>query len=79
LGKCCVGAPHHEGLGVVRELLIWYWGVGGWYGVCIWKAVENGVMVVCKRTNGQCELQSSMRHDKLGDMRHFVPIRKEVY
>jgi hypothetical protein len=41
--------------------------------------VENGVVVVCERTNGRCVLQGSMRHDKLRDMRHFVPIRKEVY
>jgi hypothetical protein len=32
------------------------WGFGGWCVVCIGKVVENGVMVVCERTNGQCEL-----------------------
>ncbi len=36
-------------------------------------------MVMCERTNGRCELQGSMRHDKLGDMGRFVPIMKEVY
>jgi hypothetical protein len=38
------------------------WGVGGWCVVCIRKVVENGVMVVCERTNGQCELRGSTRH-----------------
>ncbi len=47
--------------------------------VSIGKVVENGVMVVCEKTNGRCELRSSMRHDKLGDMGCFVPMRKEVY
>jgi hypothetical protein len=55
------------------------WGVGGWNVVWIGLIVENGVVVVCERTNGQCELQGSMRHDKLKDMGHFVPIRKKVY
>jgi hypothetical protein len=54
-------------------------GVGGWCVVCIRKVAENEVMVVCERTNGRCELRGSMRHDKLRDMGHFVPIRKEVY
>jgi hypothetical protein len=55
------------------------WGVGGWCVICIIQVVENGVMMVCERTNGRCELRSLMRHDKLGDMGHFVPMRKEVY
>jgi hypothetical protein len=62
---------------------VWFikmvWGIGGWCMVCIGKKVENGVMVVCEKTNGQCELRGSMRHDELGDMGHFVPMRKEVY
>jgi hypothetical protein len=53
--------------------------VSGWYVVCIGKVVENGAMVVCERTTGRCELQGLMKHDKLKDMGHFVPIRKEVY
>ncbi len=55
------------------------WGAGGWCMVCIGKVVENGAMVVCERTNGRCELQGSMNHEKLGDMGHFVPIMKKVY
>ncbi len=30
--------------------------------ICIEKVVENGVVVVWEKINGQCELQSSMRH-----------------
>jgi len=47
------------------------WGVGGWNMVCIGKVVESGVVVVCERTTGRCELRGSMRHDKLRDMGHF--------
>ncbi len=32
------------------------WGVGGWCVVYIGKVVENGVVMVCERTNGQYEL-----------------------
>jgi hypothetical protein len=66
---------------VVGGLLKWYGGLvgGALCVVSIGKVVENGVMVVCEKTNGQCELRSSMRHDKLGDMGCFVPMRKEVY
>jgi hypothetical protein len=32
--------------------------------VCIGKGVDNGVVMVCERTNEQCELRGSMRHDK---------------
>ncbi len=49
--------------------------VSGWCVVCIGKVVENGIMVVCEKTNGRCELRGSVTHDKLGDMGHFVPIR----
>ncbi len=55
------------------------WGVDGQCVVCIIKVVENGVVMVCERTNGRCELQGLMKHDKLGDMGHFVPLKKEVY
>jgi hypothetical protein len=55
------------------------WGVGGWCVVCIEKGVKNGAMMVCEKTNGRCEQLSSMKHDELGDTRHFVPMRKEVY
>ncbi len=51
---------------------VWFvkmlWGVGGWCMVCIEKGVKNGVVVVCEKENGQCELRSLMRHDELGDM-----------
>jgi hypothetical protein len=47
------------------------WWVGGWCVVCIGKVVENGVVMVCEKTNGRCELQSSMKHDKLGNIRMF--------
>ncbi len=80
LGKCCVGVPYlHKGLKVGRGVVGggWFvkmvWWVGGWCVVSIGKVVENGVVVVCEKTNGRCKLQSSMKHDKLGDM------GKEVY
>ncbi len=53
--------------------------VDGWCMVCIGKEVDNEVMVVYEKTNGWSKLQSLMGHDKLGDMGHFVPIRKYVY
>ncbi len=46
--------------------------------VCIRKGVENGVVVVCERTNGQCELRNPMKHDELKDMVHFVPMKKKI-
>jgi hypothetical protein len=55
------------------------WGVDGRCTVCIIKVVENGAVMVCERTNEHCELQGLMKHDKLGDMGHFVPMKKEVY
>jgi hypothetical protein len=54
------------------------WGVGWWNVVCIGNLMDNGVVVVCERTNWRCELQGSMRHDKLKDTGCFVSIRKEV-
>ncbi len=43
------------------------------------KRTSRWFVVVHDKTNGQCELQSSMRHDKLGDMGHLVPmIKKKV-
>ncbi len=41
--------------------------------------MENGVVVVCEKINEQCELRGLMRHDELGDMGCFVPMRKEVF
>jgi hypothetical protein len=39
---------------------VWYvkmqWGVGGWCMVCIGKGVKIGIVVICGRENGQCEL-----------------------
>ncbi len=55
------------------------WRVGEWCVVCIRKGVENEIVVVCERTNGQCELRGSMKHDELGDMGRYMPMRKEVY
>ncbi len=37
--------------------------------------VEDMAVVVHDEMNGQWELQSSMRRDELGDMRHLVPMR----
>jgi hypothetical protein len=54
-------------------------GINGWCVVYIRKGMENGVVVVCERGNGQCELQGSMRHDKLRDMGHFMPMKRKVY
>jgi hypothetical protein len=62
-------------VGGVRFVKI-IWGVGGWCVVCIGKGVENRVVMVCERENGQCELWGSMIHDELGDMGHFVPMKK---
>ncbi len=47
--------------------------------VCIRKGVENGVVLMCERTNGRCELQSLMKHDESRDMGCFMPMRKKVY
>ncbi len=63
---------------MVCGLLKWYGGVGGSCVVCIKKLVENGVVVVCEKINGQSKLRSSMKHE-LEDMGCFVPIKKEVY
>jgi hypothetical protein len=47
-----------KGLGLVGGANGWcvvfkmVWGVGGWCVVCIKKGVENGVVMVCERTNG---------------------------
>jgi hypothetical protein len=46
--------------------------------VCVvW--MDNGSMIICERANGRCELWDSMRHDELGDMGCFVPMKKKVY
>ncbi len=47
--------------------------------VCIGEGVGNGVVVVYEKANKRCELWGSMKHDELGDMGCFVPMRKEVY
>ncbi len=47
--------------------------------VCIKKGVGNEAMVVCERTNGQCELRGSMKHDELRDMEYFMPMKKEIF
>jgi hypothetical protein len=73
LRKCWVGASHlHKGWGVGNE-------TNGWCMVCIKKRVKNGVMLVCERTNGQCELQGLMKYDESRDVGRFIPMRKEVY
>ncbi len=41
--------------------------------------MENRWVMVHDGTNGQWELRSLIRYDELGDMGHFVPMRKEVY
>ncbi len=33
-------------------------------------------MVVYEKENGQCELRGSIKHDELGGMGHFVPMKK---
>jgi hypothetical protein len=61
LRKCCVGVN----FAFTRRVKGWYgdlvrgvwvvkmvWGIGGWWMVCIGKVVENGVVVVCEKTNG---------------------------
>ncbi len=50
-----------------------------WRVVCIGEGVGNGIVVVYEKANKQCELHGLMRHDDLGDMGHFVPMRKKVY
>jgi len=41
--------------------------------------VEDKSMVLHDEVNGRWELQGLMRHDELGDMGCFVPMRYEVY
>jgi hypothetical protein len=43
------------------------------------KEVENGVVLVCEKTNGWCKLWGLIKHNELGDMGHFVPMKKEIY
>jgi hypothetical protein len=54
-------------------------GTNGWCMIYIEKGVENEFVVVCERANGQCELQGSLRHHELTNMRCFMPMRKKVY
>ncbi len=46
---------------------------------CMGDGVENRWVMMHDRTNGQWELRGFIRYDELGDMRHFVPMRREVY
>ncbi len=41
--------------------------------------MEDRSVVAHDKTNGQWELQGSMRSDELGDMGCLVPMRYEVY
>jgi hypothetical protein len=43
-----------------------------WFMVCMGDEVENRSLVVHDEANGRWELQSSMKHDKLGNMGHLV-------
>jgi hypothetical protein len=45
-----------------------------------WFALEMGwkLGLIHDKTNGRWEGQGSLRHDKLGDMGHLVPMRKEA-
>jgi hypothetical protein len=54
-------------------------GTSGCCMVCIGKGMENVVLVVCERGNGQCELRSLMIHDELRDMGRFMPMKREIY
>ncbi len=45
--------------------------------LCIGKGAENGVVLVCEKTNGWCKLWGLMKHDELGDMGHFVSHEKK--
>jgi hypothetical protein len=40
--------------------------------------VETRSVVAHDKTNGQWEVQGSIRHDELRDMGHLVPMRKEA-
>jgi hypothetical protein len=53
-------------------------GVSGWCVVCIGNGMKNGFVVTHEKVNGWYELWSSIRHDELGDIGHFVPIRKKT-
>jgi hypothetical protein len=37
--------------------------------------MDNGFVIVCERANGRSERWDSMRHDELGDMGRFVPMK----
>jgi hypothetical protein len=43
--------------------------------VCMGNEVEDRLLVVHDEANGRWELQSSMKHDELGDRGHLVPMR----
>ncbi len=54
-------------------------GTSGWFMVCVGDGVENKVVMAHDETNGQWELQGSMKHDELGNMGRLVPMKKESY
>ncbi len=53
-------------------------GINGRCMVCMGDGVETRSVVAHDKTNGQWEVQGSIRHDELRDMGHLVPMRKEA-
>jgi hypothetical protein len=47
----------------------------GWFVICVGDEVEDRSMVAHDKANGRLELQGLIRHDKLRDMKHLVPIK----
>jgi hypothetical protein len=47
--------------------------------VYIKNGVDNKFMVTHEKANERCQLRGSMKDDELGDIGHFVPMRKKVY
>jgi len=47
--------------------------------VCMGDGVENKFVVVHGKANGWWELRGFIRQDEIGDMGHFVPMKKDVY
>jgi hypothetical protein len=41
--------------------------------------VENRFVMVHDKTNGQWELQSSIKHNELKYMRHLIPMMKDAF
>jgi hypothetical protein len=46
--------------------------------VCMGDGVEIRFVVAHDKVNGQWERQGSIKHDKLRDTRHLVPMKKEA-